>query len=300
MDVSWMWGYAKTAFYHSSTPISIPLKKSNGTIDMKTETPSSSITLVDLCKDVTPPCRLNPLLFNGHLQTLWTTQTRTDIPIHYRRRIFTSNDHSYPGTFAVDFLSHNPSTSIEADTTLPPRTAYYTDSEWAVIDKGSDDTTPMLIALHGLSGGSHELYLRYVLDPLVNPANVQEQRWEALVVNARGCAKSKITSPIIFNARATWDMRQVVRWVREKFPSRPLFAVGFSLGANILVDVCSLLASPKYITIKIFTIKMCAVLIPCVCSISVRKAKLVNSELQSSARIRGTCMREVLRCKGVG
>lgn len=102
----------------------------------------------------------------------------------------------------------------------------------------------MLIALHGLSGGSHELYLRHVLSPLINEQDcvtgeVNQKKWEALVVNARGCANSKITTPVLFNARATWDVRQVVRWARKTFPNRPLFAVGFSLGGNILSNVGS-------------------------------------------------------------
>ncbi|KAL8802893.1 MAG: hypothetical protein Q9182_003509 [Xanthomendoza sp. 2 TL-2023] len=95
---------------------------------------------------------------------------------------------------------------------------------------GADDDKPMLVTLHGLSGGSHEVYLRHVLEPLFKDG------WEACVVNARGCAQSKITSDFLFNARATWDVRQVVKWLREVFPRRPLFGMGFSLGANILVN----------------------------------------------------------------
>ncbi|EHL01640.1 putative esterase [Glarea lozoyensis 74030] len=45
------------------------------------------------------------------------------------------------------------------------------------------------------------------------------------------------TRPIIlYNARATWDCRQTVKWLRKKFPNRPLFGIGFSLGANILTN----------------------------------------------------------------
>lgn len=57
------------------------------------------------------------------------------------------------------------------------------------------------------------------------------------MVNSRGCAKSKITTGVLYNARATWDVRQVVHWLRKTFPNRPLFGIGFSLGANILVNV---------------------------------------------------------------
>lgn len=90
----------------------------------------------------------------------------------------------------------------------------------------------MVVVLHGLSGGSHEIYLRHVLKPLA------EAGWEGCVVNSRGCAGSGITTGLLYNARATWDVRQVVEWLRERFPNRPLFGVGFSLGANILVNVC--------------------------------------------------------------
>lgn len=50
---------------------------------------------------------------------------------------------------------------------------------------------------------------------------------------------SKITSPVLFNARATWDVRQTVKWLRKTFPNRPLYAIGFSLGANILTNYCA-------------------------------------------------------------
>ena len=108
----------------------------------------------------------------------------------------------------------------------------------------SADRRPMLVVLHGLSGGSHETYLRHVIAPLVVTGKeeaaqeVDEGRgWEAVVVNSRGCARSKITSNVLFNARSTWDVRQVVQWLRKRFPNRPLFGVGFSLGANILTNV---------------------------------------------------------------
>ena len=118
----------------------------------------------------------------------------------------------------------------DTDVSLPPRTTYYTDDEFESI--GSMDDRPMVVTLHGLSGGSHEIYLRHVLRPLVDSG-----KWEGCVVNSRGCAGSKITTGVLYNARATWDIRQVVKWLRGKYPNRPLFGLGFSLGANILVNV---------------------------------------------------------------
>lgn len=125
---------------------------------------------------------------------------------------------------------------------LPPRTTYFTDKEFENL--GSNDTKPLLITLHGLSGGSYETYLREVLEPLVKATPEGEKaggisggEWEALVVNSRGCAGSKITTSILYNARATWDVRQTVKWARKIWPNRPIYGIGYSLGANILTNV---------------------------------------------------------------
>ncbi|KAF6241515.1 hypothetical protein HO173_000225 [Letharia columbiana] len=217
MDFWRLFGYAKTSFYHHDSPLSLPTKN--------TKTGEQPTNLLDLCKHVTPICRLNPLLFNGHLQTFWTAVKSQDIPIYYKRRLFSAEEPQFAGTFAVDFAV-NPYEGT--DESLPPRTTYYNDGEFEEI--GSMDTKPMLVTLHGLSGGSHEIYLRHVLRPIVDAG------WEACVVNSRGCAKSKITTGVLYNARATWDVRQVVKWLRRTFPNRPLFGIGYSLGANILVN----------------------------------------------------------------
>ena len=197
----------------------------------------SNITISDLCKSVTPPCNLSLLLFNGHLQTIWSAIKQKDLHIIYKRKIFEVDDHRYAGSFAVDFVVHHNSVKRED---LPERTTFYSNSELEDLDRGSSDQKPILITLHGLSGGSHELYLREVLGPMV-----KERDWEACVVNSRGCAMSKITTPVLFNARATWDVRQAISWLSEKYPNRPLFAVGYSLGANILTNVKSTLFSKR-------------------------------------------------------
>ncbi len=220
-----MLGRAKISFHHSSAPISLIHKS------------GSKKSLPEVCEAATPPCHLNPLLFNGHLQTMWTAAKAPDIPIVYKRKIFEAEDPKYAGSFAVDFVVH---TSSEVDASLPPRTTYFTADDSTIL--GSSDNKPMLITLHGLSGGSHEVYLRHVLAPLTT----EEAAWEACVINSRGCAMSKITTSVLYNARATWDVRQVVKWLRLKFPNRPLFAIGYSLGANILTNVRSSLTASAY------------------------------------------------------
>ena len=219
MDLLWATvGYSKVDFHHSSETITLIDGLKRGRV------------FAELCRSVVPPCRLNPLLFNGHLQTIWTVVREQDVPIYYRRKVFEAEDPAYAGTFAVDFVADP---FDDSDPSLPSRTAYFSSRNYSDGPGASLDKRPMLVALHGLSGGSHELYLRHVLAPLVS----KDGGWEACVINARGCAMSKITSTVLFNARATWDMRQVVRWLRRRYPNRPLFGAGFSLGANILVNV---------------------------------------------------------------
>lgn len=247
MDLWWVLGHARTTFHCSPETTLLPLKN------------SSSKSLRDFCSSpsVTPPCRLTPFLPSGHLKTMNSVVTKSDVPIHYRRKVFDSDHPSYSGTFVVDFVSHldadtNAKSAGDADegkrnpaktrgnAYCPKRTRLFEEQEWVELEAGSDDTTPMLVVLHGLSGGSYEVYLKDVLAPLTVDTKQGQQKWEACVVTARGCAGSAITSGVLFNATATWDCRQVVKWLRERFPNRPLFGLGFSLGANILVNVGAL------------------------------------------------------------
>ncbi|KAL9084730.1 MAG: hypothetical protein Q9159_005085 [Coniocarpon cinnabarinum] len=241
----WSWlGFAKTTFHAADTTVDIPFKTSD------------SQSLKKVCSDpsVTPPCRLTPLLPGGHLQTVNFALSKDDFPIYYRRQVFDSDDPNYPGTFAVDFVSHADASEaskgqnddvkvqrrpaqIKGNLFCPSGARLFEEDEWAAMDRGSQDTAPMLVVMHGLSGGSHEVYLKECLAPFVLQPKGSAPKWEACVVNARGCAGSAITSGVLFNARATWDFRQTVKWLRKRFPNRPLFGIGFSLGANILVNV---------------------------------------------------------------
>ncbi|KAF4977640.1 hypothetical protein FZEAL_5862 [Fusarium zealandicum] len=209
-------GQAEIDFTHAPSPRTVREKDGRET------------DLLTICEKVTPPCNLNPLLFNGHMQTMWTATKPAGPKIYYKRKIFDAEHNRYQGTFAVDFAVEP---FEHEDPELSRRTAYYSNEELETL--ASDDDKPMLVVLHGLSGGSHEIYLRHTIAPLIG-----EGGWEACVVNSRGCARSKITSGVLYNARATWDIRQTVKWLKKMFPNRPLFGLGFSLGANMLTNYC--------------------------------------------------------------
>ena len=151
---------------------------------------------------------------------------KTDPPVFYKRHVFEHEDPKFAGEFAVDFVAKP---FEEVDPKLPQRTIYFKDQEFANLS--SSDDKPMVVVLHGLAGGPNEVYLRCVLKPLVDAG------WEGCVVVNRGCANTKITTSVLYNARATWDIRQTIRFLRKTFPNRPLFGLAFSLGANIMVNV---------------------------------------------------------------
>ncbi|PLB49477.1 AB-hydrolase YheT [Aspergillus steynii IBT 23096] len=232
---SWIRPSGRVSFFHSKDN-NLLLAKKAGKSGAKDQ-----ITLTDLCRTATPSkCDLNPFLFNGHLQTAWTTVKHDPVPVYYRRRVFEADNPTFSGHFAMDFVvdpytppKDGPLMDEERKYTqpsgLPERTSFFSEDEFSALP--SEDTKPMLVVLHGLSGGSHEIYLRHIVAPLV-----ADKSWEACVVNSRGCAQTKITTGVLYNARATWDVRQAVKWLRKTFPNRPLFGIGFSLGANILTN----------------------------------------------------------------
>nr|OQO00091.1 hypothetical protein B0A51_18073 [Rachicladosporium sp. CCFEE 5018] len=235
------WG--SLTYTHSPNPLRIPSAS------------HPKRTLPSLLESIIPQPRLSPLLFNGHLQTAIPALFPSAPAIHYKRRVFTADSETFKGHFAVDFAVQPPRAGkrggeeelvIEdpvgvGHTDLPERTSYFTNAEFEALEQRETDK-PLLIVLHGLSGGSHEIYLRHAIAALVASNGKTDDEgfsggdFDVLVANARGCAGSRITTGILYNARATWDVRQTVKWAREKWPKRKLFGMGFSLGANILAN----------------------------------------------------------------
>lgn len=245
--LSWIRPSGRISFTHSTENKLLLARTPSGQSSANGE--EKRTTLPELCKAATPKTfELSPILFNGHLQTAWTTIKNVDVPIYYKRKIFESDNPVFSGQFAVDFVvdpyevpdeDSDPEATDKArkftlPSGLPSRTTFFSSGELDALH--SDDSKPMLVILHGLSGGSHELYLRRVLEALLPGGG-----WEACVVNSRGCAQTKISSGVLYNARATWDARQTIKWLRRAFPNRPLFGMGFSLGANILTNVCTII-----------------------------------------------------------
>ncbi|EPS40271.1 hypothetical protein H072_5923 [Dactylellina haptotyla CBS 200.50] len=195
-------------------------------------------SLDSVAKSSVPPFNPHPLLRSGHLQTCASLFTLDDTQFTYKRQIIVaeSPDGSDRGSFSIDvavpFTHGDDDMQNSEPRNIPPRTSFFTPKEFAAWS--DEETTPVVVVLHGLGGGSHENYVRLALEPLVSAKTAGGLGFAAVVVNARGCAWTKLTSNKMFNAMFTQDFRQVAALVRERFPKRPIMGLGFSLGANIL------------------------------------------------------------------
>ncbi|ORX34833.1 Alpha/Beta hydrolase protein [Kockovaella imperatae] len=148
-------------------------------------------------------------LFNGHLQTMFSVVgdfSKID-QVDYVRTYLRVPD---GGTIGLDFTPPNHGS-------LPP-------------------DTPTLVVCHGLTGGSHESYVRNVLAKVMRPESEGGLGIRAVVVNFRGCAGVPVTSDQLYSAGTTLDLSIALHYIRSTYPTSPLLGIGFSLGAAVLTN----------------------------------------------------------------
>ncbi|KAI0643881.1 AB-hydrolase YheT [Trametes meyenii] len=195
--------------YTSRNPEHTPLPK-NGKACMD----SSRLSLVQLIRTNVPA--LGPeatfdgiwWLPGGDAQTVYSAVadfSQVD-PIVYERRLLQVSD---GGIIAVDVSP-------------PPTSVPITEGE------------NILLVAHGLTGGSHEAYVRAVLSRVTFRTDARGRGFRAIVMNYRGCNGSPVVTPRLYHAGSSDDVRPVVLWIAHMFPECRMYGLGFSLGANIL------------------------------------------------------------------
>ncbi len=139
-----------------------------------------------------------PFWMGGDLQTLWGVKMRPrpERPIEFTRRFLQLAD---GGMIALDWLS-----------------------SW-------QPGQPLLLLLHGLTGGSQENYMQHIADA------ASEHGYCVVVQTARGCNETELATAKGFSACWTADVRATTRFLRGMIgESTPFFAAGVSLGGSIL------------------------------------------------------------------
>lgn len=137
---------------------------------------------------------------NRHVETIFAAFFRSLPEVKFRRECLRTKD---DGAVALDWVAGD-------DRKLPP-------------------LSPVLILLPGLTGGSGDTYVRHML------IRARTLGWRVVVFNSRGCGNSPVTTPQFYSASFTGDLTEVIAHVSGRYPEAKLYAVGWSLGANILV-----------------------------------------------------------------
>ena len=99
----------------------------------------------------------------------------------------------------------------------------FIDLDWA------GESGPIVVILHGLQGSSRSPHVRGLLRALCR------RGWRGAVMHFRGCSGESNRLPRTYHSGETGDIGYVVHRLRERHPSTPVAAVGFSLGGNVLL-----------------------------------------------------------------
>jgi uncharacterized protein len=94
-------------------------------------------------------------------------------------------------------------------------------------DPGPD--RPVVLVLHGLEGSSRRAYVRLAMREILRHG------MRAVALNFRSCSGEPNRTARFYHSGETEDPGYVLELLRERFPSRPIGALGFSLGGNVLL-----------------------------------------------------------------
>jgi predicted alpha/beta-fold hydrolase len=88
---------------------------------------------------------------------------------------------------------------------------------------------PLVVLLHGLSGGFESKYARGMARRLL------ARGWRVLILQFRGAGPEPNRLPRHYHQGDTEDLRELLAMLRAREPDTPLLAVGWSLGGNVLL-----------------------------------------------------------------
>jgi predicted alpha/beta-fold hydrolase len=139
----------------------------------------------------------------AHLQTAWARMARSRRLVTFAREVLTTPDDD---DLVLDHAAG------------PPR-------------------SPRVLLLHGLEGSAYSLHTQGLA------LLVAEAGWRSTVLNFRSCARDpaeikvrlKNRRPRLYHSGDTEDLDLVVRHLAAREPDVPIYAIGFSLGGNVLL-----------------------------------------------------------------
>jgi predicted alpha/beta-fold hydrolase len=89
----------------------------------------------------------------------------------------------------------------------------------------------LVVLFHGLEGSIRSHYANDMA------ANLQQQGYAVVLMHFRGCGGEPNLLPRAYHSGETQDAWYLLHWLDDKFPHTKKFAMGFSLGANMLLKM---------------------------------------------------------------
>jgi len=92
-------------------------------------------------------------------------------------------------------------------------------------------TTPIVILFHGLAGSFQSPYIQGVMRAL------DYAGFSSVIMHFRGCSGKENLKARSYHSGDTNDALEFISSVKKRYPDAKLFAVGYSLGANMLLKL---------------------------------------------------------------
>lgn len=89
--------------------------------------------------------------------------------------------------------------------------------------------SPLVVVLHGLEGSARSTYALEMYRAL------RARDIQAVGLNFRSCSGELNRAPRLYHSGETGDLAFIIGLLAKRFPGRPIGAVGFSLGGNVLL-----------------------------------------------------------------
>jgi uncharacterized protein len=152
----------------------------------------------------------------------------------------------------VYLLNRHVQTVIPFFYVKPDSTLYKTekfelpDGDFLELDWIRAGNDKLMIICHGLEGNSRSSYMQQTA------VHFSKLGWDILAINTRGCGREINRFPVLYHGGATLDVEAVVGNYADKYSS--LVLVGFSLGANMLLNFAAKHTPPTLKAVAAFSV----------------------------------------------
>jgi hypothetical protein len=94
-----------------------------------------------------------------------------------------------------------------------------------------DEHKPIVILFHGLTGSFYSTYIQGIMNAL------EVAGFSSVLMHFRGCSGKPNRLPRSYHSGDTGDARAWIAYIAKNYPKNNLYAVGYSLGGNVLLKL---------------------------------------------------------------